>query len=856
MRTRRGSLKARASGRRCARRAPRRAARARPAITTARPTSRATAAICVVAHCSPLEVAAPAIAARARRARGPCRGSPAPLAVPARRSPRASRPRPPAVLRRLRRLRTSRPRGAAPACRRRATPPAAGGSPRAFTAPRARHVRSGTSHGIDQRRGACGIALCAVCSLHVAPTAGAAHGRPGARPAGRGDTRGRAGAAPGARLRRGHGDGDAAAALALRARHAGRRASAARSCACEQQRTLGETLSQQPGVSSTYYGPNASRPIIRGQGGEHIRILNNGLSLLDASGTSVDHAVSLDPITLKRIDVVRGPAALLYGPTAVGGVVNAIDGRIPDVALEGVTTQLEPRWNSASSGVGRRGRHRGRPRGFNFHLDGVGRDTKDLAIPGFARSARLRAVDPLPPGEREAKDRLPNSDSATQAGARRRSRTSGTTATSASRRPGSTRTTAPSPSPTSRSICGRSASTSRAASATLMPHITSIKYKLGLTDYEHTEFEGDGAGHGLQEPRLERPHRRDPRQARPVRGRVRPRDHRLRLLGAGRGGVPAEDDDPHHVGLPLRGDRARPAPLPARRPLRRRRASTREADPQFGPADSRSFATGSGVGGRGVRAGRRAGRSACRSATPRARPNYQELYANGPHLATAAFERGDRNLDVEHSLGIDLRRARRPAGSPASSRSSTTASTATSRSSRRRETVPFEDGTLPGLRLPQRAGGLRGRRGGRDDPARSIAHRTRSTSSWARTTSTRATATPATACRSSRRSASAPALTLRLAARCRPGVEVVHANAQNRLAPGGPPTSPTSIPTDGYTLLNMFLTYNITSGPVRWDLLLRGNNLNNAEAREATSFLKDIAPLPGVGISGGLRATF
>ena len=84
----------------------------------------------------------------------------------------------------------------------------------------------------------------------------------------------------------------------------------------------------------------------------------------------------------------------------------------------------------------------------------------------------------------------------------------------------------------------------------------------------------------------------------------------------------------------------------------------------------------------------------------------------------------------------------------------------------------------------------------------------------------------------------------------------LHANAQNRLAPGGLATAPTSMPADGYTMLNMWLTWNLKSGPVSWDLLLRGNNLNNTTARESTSFLKDIAPLPGAGISGGLRATF
>src|SRR4029450_2188324 len=264
----------------------------------------------------------------------------------------------------------------------------------------------------------CGIALCAVCSLLLARTARAQVTNDQAAPGGpveQNTKEGEKGAAADPR----HG------AVTVTATPLPRSLSelatptdvvSGEDLRLNQQRTLGETLSQPPGVSPPYYGPNASRPIIRGQGGEHIRILNNGLSLLDASGTSVDHAVSLDPITLKRLEIVRGPAALLYGPTAVGGVVNAIDGRIPDVALEGVTTQREPPWTSASSEWGGAGVMEGGHDGFNFHLDGVGRDTKDIVIPGFARSAQLRALDPLPPGEREPKGRLPNSDSATQAG--------------------------------------------------------------------------------------------------------------------------------------------------------------------------------------------------------------------------------------------------------------------------------------------------------------------------------------------------------------------------------------------------------------------------------------------------------
>ena len=97
--------------------------------------------------------------------------------------------------------------------------------------------------------------------------------------------------------------------------------------------TLGETLDGTPGISSSYFGPNASRPVIRGLDGDRIRILNNGGTSLDASGLSHDHAVALDPMATDRIEVLRGPGALLYGGSAVGGVVNVIDNRIPRDAL-------------------------------------------------------------------------------------------------------------------------------------------------------------------------------------------------------------------------------------------------------------------------------------------------------------------------------------------------------------------------------------------------------------------------------------------------------------------------------------------------------------------------------------------
>jgi iron complex outermembrane receptor protein len=83
-----------------------------------------------------------------------------------------------------------------------------------------------------------------------------------------------------------------------------------------------------PGIANSSFGPNVGRPVIRGMDGDRIRILQNGGANMDVSGLSNDHAVPIDPLTTERIEVLRGPATLLFGGSAIGGVVNVIDNRI------------------------------------------------------------------------------------------------------------------------------------------------------------------------------------------------------------------------------------------------------------------------------------------------------------------------------------------------------------------------------------------------------------------------------------------------------------------------------------------------------------------------------------------------
>lgn len=151
------------------------------------------------------------------------------------------------------------------------------------------------------------------------------------------------------------------------------------------QTTLGETLDGTPGISSTYFGPNASRPVIRGLDGDRIRILNNGAALVDASGLSYDHAVAADPLSTERIEVLRGPGALQYGGSAVGGVINVMDNRVPRAAIFGATGGVAGKVDAslASGNAERSGvvlLETGTDK-FMLHADIFNRKTDDVGVP-------------------------------------------------------------------------------------------------------------------------------------------------------------------------------------------------------------------------------------------------------------------------------------------------------------------------------------------------------------------------------------------------------------------------------------------------------------------------------------------
>lgn len=186
--------------------------------------------------------------------------------------------------------------------------------------------------------------------------------------------------------------------------------------AANMQGQIGDMLTDLPGVSATSFGPGASRPVLRGFQGNRVAVLTDGIGNIDASNTSADHAVTIDALTTDRIEVLRGPAVLLFGGQAVGGAVNVLDKRIPrKVPEEPVHVDAQLGFSSVAreySGggsvdvpVGNR---------FVVHADGSYRKSDDLRIGGYLLSPKLRtealaSPEPFADDWANARGKLPNS---------------------------------------------------------------------------------------------------------------------------------------------------------------------------------------------------------------------------------------------------------------------------------------------------------------------------------------------------------------------------------------------------------------------------------------------------------------
>lgn len=167
--------------------------------------------------------------------------------------------------------------------------------------------------------------------------------------------------------------------------------------------TLGDSLDRQPGVSTTFFGAGASRPILRGLGAERVQVLTNGIGVIDVSAASPDHQVTADGIDAEKIEILRGSAALGYGGQAIGGVVNVIDGLIvQDLPDEPVSGDLFTAYNSVNEGTELAGRGQFTAGQLVFTLSGSMRDFDNYDIPDFSESSLQRALEEAEEAEGEA----------------------------------------------------------------------------------------------------------------------------------------------------------------------------------------------------------------------------------------------------------------------------------------------------------------------------------------------------------------------------------------------------------------------------------------------------------------------
>ena len=154
--------------------------------------------------------------------------------------------------------------------------------------------------------------------------------------------------------------------------------------------TLGDLVNGLPGVRSTNFAPGASRPVIRGLSGPRVQVLTNGLGMIDASSVSPDHQVAVDPAEARRIEIVRGPSTLVFGGSAIGGVVNIIDDRIPTEPAEGgMDGHVSAQTSTVDDGTSFGARLKANAGPLVFTADAFTRSASDYDVPVFPESQRL-----------------------------------------------------------------------------------------------------------------------------------------------------------------------------------------------------------------------------------------------------------------------------------------------------------------------------------------------------------------------------------------------------------------------------------------------------------------------------------
>ncbi|MBF8693842.1 TonB-dependent receptor [Pseudomonas fulva] len=623
----------------------------------------------------------------------------------------------------------------------------------------------------------------------------------------------------------------------------------------QQHSSLGETLNRQPGVASTWFGPGASRPIIRGLDGDRIRLLRNGVGALDASSLSYDHAVPLDPVTVERIEIVRGPAALLYGGNAIGGVVNTFDNRIPDTPIDGIQGAGELRYGGADTTRSSAGKLEAGNGAFALHVDANARQYNDLRIPGFARSAQVRDADT--PG---SKHRLENSDGRQDGGALGGAYhwDHGYAGLSYSRYDSNYGSVAE---PGVRLDMEQDHYAFTSQFRDLDGPFSSVKLDAGYTDYQHREIE-EGEVHTTfknkgYEARVEARHQ----PLGPVEGVLGAQVSRNEFSALGEEAfVPHTDTDTLALFLLEQWHATDRLDVSLGARMEHTRVDPDgKGNAQFAEADSASsFNAFSLSSGAVYQLDSIWSLAANLGYTERA-PTFYELYANGAHVATGACEVGDASLSKEKAFSGDLA-LRFDNGTHKGSVGVFYShfrnyigliGTGNLREGHDHE-HEGEDHDHDHDGIPEyHYQGVRARFYGIEAQDRWQLAQNRY-GSFALELSGDYT-------RAKNLDSGEPLpriAPLRLNSglvweldRWQARVDVEHAAAQHRK-----PANETR--TDGYTTLGASVGYRFDVGHSQWLAFVRGENLTDQTVRYASSILRDIAPAPGRSVEVGLRTTF
>lgn len=616
--------------------------------------------------------------------------------------------------------------------------------------------------------------------------------------------------------------------------------------------TVGETLAGQAGVSTTWFGPGASRPILRGQGGERVRTLTGGLGSADASATSPDHAVSVEPLVAERIEVLRGPATLRYGSSAIGGVVNVIDGRIPVHAAE------EPLSGAVEIGGGTNGDEGsgvvsldGGAERLAWHVDYSLRDAGDLEIPG---PAELEHREEGEAGEEEHVEEsgvLENSSLRNESGAAGLSWIGDTGYVGLAVSGMDSDYGVPGHAHAHEGEEPEGEEEEEAAvridleqrRVDLEGRLTrpfsvfrGLHLRAGVSEYEHQELEGAEVGTLFTNDGYEGRVELVQRQYGRLSGSIGVQAGRSDFAAIGEEAfVPAsvtdslaaftfQNVDLGDVQLELGG-----------------RVESQDSDPESLQPD-RSFTATSGSLGAVWQFTEGWALAGSVARTERA-PSATELYANGPHVATRTFEIGDPDLDIEVSRGADV--SLKTSGERF--RGELTLFTTLYDGYIYEETTDLEEDGLPVVQFVQRDAEFRGAELDADWHLLEVA-------AGDLDFGLRASLVRAELRASDEPLPRIPPLELGSdltwhTARWSAGVDVRWVDEQDRVAAE-------ETETDGYTLFGASLGYRFLFPQAAVDVILKGENLTDEEARVHTSFLKDLAPLPGRNVRLLVRTSF